>query len=173
MAVFTFNLGGYYIAFKVLQVSAHRDLIQKLESEQYNESETIHLKIPITIPYATNSSNGFKRVDGRFEYKGDIYKLVKQKYQNDTLYIVCLKDFKEKQLINKFQEYAKTTHDTPGTSSKKDSSRTIKQINKDYFGDSGQMLPDLNGTIVIAEFSIYQFSQLSIEEDIPTPPPRA
>jgi len=125
LIVFTFNLGGYYVVFKLLQVSAHNDLIQKLETNQYSETQTIDLKIPISLPYSISPSNDFKRVDGRFEYNGDIYKLVKQKFENDTLHIICIKDHKEKRLINHFKEYAKNTHDSPGSSTKKESGRTL------------------------------------------------
>jgi hypothetical protein len=173
LAVFTFNLGGYYVVFKWLQITAHHDLIQKLETNQYDESETIELKLAITLPYANQLSSGFKRVDGRFEYKGNIYKLVKQKFEQDTLYIVCIKDQKEKQLINKFKEYAKNTHDTPSSSSKKDTGNTLKQINKDYYGDSGILLADILATSFLNKFSYYQFHQSSFEVDVPTPPPQA
>lgn len=173
LAVFTFNLGGYYVVFKWLQISAHHDLIQKLETDQYDENETIELKLAITLPYANQVSNGFKRVDGRFEYEGNIYKLVKQKFELDTLYIVCIKDHKEKELINDFREYAKNTHDTPGSSSKKDSGNTLKQINKDYYGDSGILLAELNATSFRSKFSPYQLHQSSLEVDVPTPPPQA
>lgn len=172
LAVFTFNLGGYYIAFKWLQISAHRDFIQKLETESYNESETIELKLAITLPYANQVSNGFKRVDGRFEYEGNVYKLVKQKFEYDTLYIVCVKDYKEKQLISNFKEYAKNTHDTPGSSPKKESGRTLKQINKDYHGDFSISMTDRIIKSTQNQFSPYQFHQSSLEEDVPTPPPQ-
>ncbi len=172
LAVFTFNLGGYYVVFKWLQISAHQDLIQKLETDQYDESQTIELKMAISIPYAQNS-NGFSRVDGRFEYKGNIYKLVKQKFENDTLYIVCIKDHGEKKLIHNFKEYAKNANDTPGTSSKKESHRSLKQVNKDYFGQCCISLPDRGCILIIDNPSFNPFHQSSIGSDVPTPPPQA
>lgn len=173
LAVFTFNLGGYYAAFKWLQISAHRDFIQKLESERYDQSETIELKLAITLPYANQVSNGFKRVDGRFEYDGNIYKLVKQKFEHDTLFIVCIKDYKEKQLISNFEKYAKNTHDTPGSSSKKESGRTLKQFNKDYHGDSTIFMNDQCVVSIIINYSPYQFHQSILEAEVPTPPPQS
>lgn len=173
LAVFTFNLGGYYVVFKWLQLSAHRDLVQKLETDRYDESQTIELKLAITLPYANQVSNGFTRVDGRFEYEGNIYKLVKQKFENDTLHIVCFKDQKEKQLIDNFTAYAKTTHDTPGTSSNKGSGHTIKQLNKDYFNDFSIFLTDRSAISINNNFSLNSFPISAVDKDVPTPPPQA
>ena len=160
------------MVFKWLQLSAHSDFIQKLETDRYDENHTIELKVALSLPYSTQASNSFKRVDGRFEYEGNVYKLVKQKFEHDTLYIVCIKDFKEKQLINNFKEYAKNTHDTPGSSSKNESGRTLKQVNKDYYGDSTISMTDRCSMSIIYKFSPYQFHQASIEAEVPTPPPQ-
>ena len=35
---------------------------------------------------------GYERVNGEFEHNGEFFKLVKQKLENDTLNIVCIKD---------------------------------------------------------------------------------
>ena len=150
LAVFTFNLGGYYVVFKWLQLSAHSDFIQKLETDRYDENHTIELKVALSLPYSTQASNSFKRVDGRFEYEGNVYKLVKQKFEHDTLYIVCIKDFKEKQLINNFKEYAKTQ---------------LNSTDRDAMTDRCSMS-------IIYKFSPYQFHQASIEAEVPTPPPQ-
>jgi hypothetical protein len=47
------------------------------------KDETILLKIPVAVPYQIDSE-GYERVDGEFEHQGEFYRLVKQKYQNDT-----------------------------------------------------------------------------------------
>ena len=45
--------------------------------------------------------------------KGEFYRLVKQKYQNDTLFIVCIKDQASKRIQQAVTDYAKTFTDKP------------------------------------------------------------
>ena len=85
---------------------------RKIEANQYDGTETIELKIPVTLPYPLQQ-NGFERVDGRFEHNGTYYKLIKQKLENDTVYIVCIRDVETKQLTNTLKDYVAKTNDLP------------------------------------------------------------
>jgi len=173
LGVFAFNLGGYYLVFKGLQMSAHKNLIERFDNEEYNQDLTFELKIPLALPYATTSTSEFKRVNGRFEYEGDVFKLVKQKLENDTLYIVCIKDHTEKHLITEFKEYAKKAQDSPGSTSKKESSSSTKQIIKDYCGNSTQVPNGYWSEISIKYIFAQSAKQALLMRDVPTPPPQA
>lgn len=103
---------GYYGVFLGLQYKNDRDMVQRLDAENYSDSETITIKIPISIPYATDSK-GFERVDGKFEHNGEFYRLVKQKLVQDTLYVVCLKDHENKRIDEAMASLVKTFTDKP------------------------------------------------------------
>jgi hypothetical protein len=103
---------GYYGVFVGLQYKNDKDMIQKLDAENYSESETVTIKIPISIPYAADSRS-FERVDGKFEHRGEFYRLVKQKLSKDTLYIVCVKDRENKIIDEAMTSFVKTFTDTP------------------------------------------------------------
>ncbi len=45
--------------------------------------------------------------------KGEFYRLVKQKYQNDTLFMVCIKDHASKRIEQAVTDYVKTFTDKP------------------------------------------------------------
>jgi hypothetical protein len=173
LGVFAFNLGGYYLAFKALQVSAHQDMIERINNEEYNEDLTVELKIHLALPYATSPTSEFKRVNGRFEYQGDVYKLVKQKHENDTLYIICIKDHMEKRLITEFKDYAQKAQDTPGSTSKKESGNSTKQIIKDYFSNSTQIPNGHWGATSIDYIFSQSAKQTALMRDVPTPPPQS
>jgi len=64
------------------------------------------------LPYPIQQ-NGFERVDGEFEYKGEYYNLVKQRLENDTLFMVCIRNHQEKRLISTMTEYANMANDLP------------------------------------------------------------
>ena len=103
---------GYYGVFVGLQYKNDRDMLQKFDAENYSDSETITLAIPISVPYAADAKD-FQRVDGKFEYKGEFYRLVKQRLSHDTLYLVCVKDFEKKRIDSAIADFVKTFTDKP------------------------------------------------------------
>ncbi len=114
--VFLFGLIGYYGVFWVLSEKAHLELSERLDENRYDEQETVTIKVPLNLAYPITSTE-FERVDGAFTYQGEFYKLVKQKLQNDTLYVVCIKDQEKKRLETFFADVTKASHDQPVNSS--------------------------------------------------------
>lgn len=117
LAVFLFNVGGYYIVFWGLRFQSDQELNRRLDANLYTRSETIEIKIPIALPYPIYTDD-FQRVDGRFEHGGEFFKLVKHKLQNDTLYIVCIRDPESRHLVNTFTDYIQLAQSLPGTNQK-------------------------------------------------------
>ena len=120
---------GYYGVFLGLQYKNDKDMIQRMDAEEYSDSETVTIKIPISIPYAMDSK-GFERVDGKFEYNGDFYRLVKQKLLQDTLYVVCLKDHENKRIDEAMTSLVKTFTDKPAD--QHSNSKIVINFIKDY-----------------------------------------
>jgi hypothetical protein len=110
LVVFLFNVGGYYIFFWGLDLTAKAKLTQRLDSGNYSELEVFEFKIPLNIPYPIQS-RGFDRVSGAFEFNGEFYEMVKHKFVNDTLYVVCVKNEKKQDLTRAFEKYARLFND--------------------------------------------------------------
>jgi hypothetical protein len=127
------NILGYYGLFLGLMYQNDRVMTQKLDDDQYDDAETVSIKIPITIPYVTDSHD-FQRVDGVFEHEGDFYRLVKQKLQLDTLHIVCVKDQQSKRINQALTDYVQTFTDKPST--EKQHTLTFSDFIKDYLTTS-------------------------------------
>lgn len=148
---------------------ANQKLLNRLEANQYSEGETIVLTIPLSMPYPTYQ-NGFERVDGEFEYQGEHYKLVKQKLENDTLFIVCIKDQESKKIFTALADFSKLANNLPAGS--KQALNYLSKLFKDFtttdvFESSSQQ-PLLS---TIKYFNI-RFSLLSISYPIDSPPPQ-
>jgi hypothetical protein len=112
LALFLLNVLGYYGVFVGLQVKSGQTMRDRFDSENYSAEQEVTIKVPITIPYATDS-RGYERVDGEFEHNGQIYRLVKQKLQSDTLFIVCIKDNQAEKINQALEDYVKTFTDKP------------------------------------------------------------
>lgn len=171
LATFIFNLGGYYFLFKVLEIKGYEELVQRLDNDDYSSEQLLELKIPIALPYSNYLVSDFKRVNGMFEHDGEAYKLVKQKLESDTLYIIAIKDIERKKLKATFKEFAKQTHDVP-LSQKKHTNQVIKQLQKEYDTLTHHATHNRIGSQITFDTSSGEFTPLLQYQDVPTPPPQ-
>jgi hypothetical protein len=128
MVLLFLNVLGYYGLFLGLKYQTSAALTQRLDRDQYYDRETVTLKVPLTVPY--QSATEYVRVNGEFEHEGEVFRLVKQKLANDTLYIVCIKDIRSKHIKKALADYVKTFSDQPTQS--KSSDNTVPSFIKEY-----------------------------------------
>jgi hypothetical protein len=93
------------------------------------------IRIPMALPYPMVA--GYESIDGEFEHNGEFFKLVKQKLENDTLNIVCIRDHKQKELFGALKDFIKLSNDLP-TSHPQQAVLLLSKVLKDY-----EPLPDL------------------------------
>lgn len=163
--IFLFNIAGYSVLYWMARRQAAAEMAVKLDKEEYSGSQTLTIKIPVTIPYQSNRD--FERVVGEFEYQGQFYKLVKQRVVNDTLHVVCLLDHKEKELNN---EYAKATNE----SSSSQSLNVVSNPLQEYFqGYALQLIPSSDGWVSSFAYNESISSPVDPIAGKNSPPPRA
>lgn len=169
LAVFLFNVGGYYAIFWGLRSNASHDLISQLDAGTYSPDETILIKLPITLPYSLQS-NEYERIDGAFEYKDQYYKLVKQKIESDTLYMLCIKDKKEEKLQHVLTDFTKVANDLSGSSRQALTmvGKLIKEYNPQYHISVEQ---GLSGWCFVTTYKSSHKQLKSLDHSILTPPP--
>lgn len=103
-------MGGYWL-FCGVQQFHYKRLAQRLDMDSYAGSQAITIKLPVDETSRPNMDN-YERVDGEFEYEGTMYRLVKQKFYNDTAYIVCYKDDKSIAIKDALKDYVESfAHD--------------------------------------------------------------
>ena len=113
--------------------------MSRLNADHYAGSETITIRVPLNMPYSSNSDS-YERTNGEFEYNGEFYRLVKQKRYNDTLYVVCIKDIDHQRLKETLNQYANSLTDkTPvqKSSSPKSNFDFLKEYIVSLFDDAG------------------------------------
>jgi hypothetical protein len=108
-------------------------MLSQFESGKYAEYQTVTIKIPMAIPYAADDAD-FRRVDGKFEHEGEVYRLVKQKYAGDTVTVICYKDFENERINNALTDYVKTFADNPA--SQKSGSKISFSFLKDFLPET-------------------------------------
>jgi hypothetical protein len=143
LLIFLLNAVGLYGVLIGLQLRLASDTNKELDEDRYSSSEAITLQVPLTIPYPIDEQD-YHRVTGEFEHDGDVYRLVKQKLHQDTLYIVCIKDTKSKKINQALADYVKTFTDRP-FNSKQQGSKLIYSIIKDFLNTGIEVENDANG----------------------------
>jgi hypothetical protein len=128
-----FNTMGFYGVFVALRYQNEQTLLSNLDAGDYNVTQEKLIKLPLSLPYSIAQSD-FQRVNGDFHHEGIHYRLVKQKLERDTLYVVCIEDHESKKIDQALTEYVKSFADgkAPGHA---DAKNTIT-FGKDYLLNS-------------------------------------
>lgn len=169
LVLFLLNVLGYYGFFLGLQFANEKEMKALFDDDNFLPEEEITIKVPITIPYGTDS-RGFTRVDGEFEHEGEVYRMVKQRYLSDTLYIVCVKDAKSKEIKQALNDYVKSFTDKP--SSEKGGTKTIQNFIKDYISSSTTLQHEVSGWNKMISYSTHSSLFESLAIHLNSPPPK-
>lgn len=110
IAILLLNTMGYYVIFVGMQYHHDVAVVKELDADHYDASRTVTLKLAVSVPYMTDQED-FERVDGVIEHEGEHYRLVKQKYANDTLTVICIRDTERKKISEDMADYVKSFTD--------------------------------------------------------------
>jgi hypothetical protein len=126
---------GYYAIFLGLQHSNNIAMTSAFDANQYDESKAITIRVPMSIPSLADDED-FKRVDGTYQYRGEFYRLIKQKYAQEMLTIICIRDTENKRISEAITDYVMSFTDSGND---QDVTLTISFI-KDYIPQTFAML---------------------------------
>jgi hypothetical protein len=161
------NVMGYYGIFVGLKYRNTAQITERIDATAYNESEAITLKLPLSIPYY--GSTEYERVNGEIEHNGEFYRLVKQKFENDTLFIVCIRDIQNKKIHKALSKYV-------GSFSEQSSSNeitTVPSFIKDYAPSSFSLGIASEGWSLGINYCTAEISIFSLCLSTQYPPPEA
>ncbi len=168
LAVFLFNLVGYYAVYFGLCFSADQAFRQQLDEHAYDDNETATVKIPFTLPYQTDWDS-FERVDGNFEKDGQSYNLIEQKVERDTLIVVYIKDHKATSLLESLTEFVHASTDSPLA---KKAGQLMKTFAKDYIGTRNEIQVASTGWSLDKPFPQPHYTVGCFFGKIASPPPK-
>jgi hypothetical protein len=153
-----------------LRYQAKSEMRVRLDAGNYSNEETVTLKIPFTLPYWMDS-RAYERVNGEFQYQGEFYQLVEQKLEKDTLYVVCIRDAKEKKLHEVMTDYVKLTNDLPTSSQK--TLKLLGSLMKDYVKSVSTEISNSKGWFREFSFAEPSFNLLTLASPVYSPPPES
>ena len=90
MGILLFNWLGYRFLTNILEERASLRLEARLDKQQYDESQLISIKVPVTRLAYYNASAEFERTNGTIDVNGIPYNYVKCRLYNDSLEMLCI-----------------------------------------------------------------------------------
>jgi len=142
--------------------------LHRLDADAYSSEEVVVLTVPVSLPYPVHDE-GYQRASGELEYHGEYYQLVKQKIENDTLFMVCVKDQHQKRLDRTMNEYTNLTNNLP--SSAKHTMDLMGKLFKDFTATSF-ITPSMDLVLKYdILFSVGEFLIIQQVFPIDSPPP--
>jgi hypothetical protein len=142
---------------------------QAIDDNTYDHAQTVTIKVPLSLPYPIQ--NAFERIKGDFEYQGEFYKLVEQKYENDTVFVVCLKNSEKKQALAVLNDIVKQSTDQSSTNSNSTSKGLVGFL-KDYNPVTEEIVVQSPFLLENAVPSAGNADELLCRDlSVPTPPP--
>jgi hypothetical protein len=168
IAVLLMNSMGYYALFWGLQAHHDKRLTNLLDSDSYDEQKAITIKIPVAIPYMMDQPD-FTRTDGKFLHEDKYYRIVKQRYSQDTLYVVCIRDTSSEKIQHTLSDYVSGLSDHPQDSG--DASKAFGSVIKDFIAHSCQSSSSITGWAREVTEKIHSQSHYSIPGEPVIQPP--
>lgn len=97
------NTIGYYSFLVLVKDQMADHLTQKIAAGVSEPGGDLILKIPLSLPYVA-SAGEYESSQGEFTYEGSVYRVLKQRHYNDTLYIVGIQDSRATKVANQLKD---------------------------------------------------------------------
>ena len=169
LPIFLFNIGGYYLMFYALRHQAGVETWSRLEAGQYSDEETVLLKIPMALPYPV-SEGIYEKMQEEFEHNGEFYKGIMRKMENDTLFVLCVKDQKEKHLAGVMNGFEKIVNDFSAKS--KQGQILLSKVIKEYESFHQPEVVAQQGWTMTVPFVTTTSNLIAFERSVQSPPPK-
>ncbi len=121
MCVLIFNWFGYRFVSIYFEKEADRQLVTAIKNNHYKTSELIAIKIPVSIPYGSNTAD-FENTEGNIDIDGINYRYVKRRFYKDSLELLCMPNFKKSSIKKAGDAFYKKTNDFVNNGASKKSS---------------------------------------------------
>ena len=172
MGILFFNWYGYQLLSAYLQDRADGQLEAILDTNGYNESQLISLKVPVNSLSYYNSSTRFERVDGQIEVGGIQYKYVKRRLYGDSLELLCVPNHTAMTLQTARNDFFRQVNDLQQENGQgKKADHHYKGFTKDFTPDNQFTLCSDHRTLAVARERIDVASSLPSRDILPAENP--
>lgn len=132
LVCFAFYHFGYYAIFYSHTIKLESRWHSKIYSTEKLGLEEKVLEIPFSAPYMANETQ-YRATNTSFQKDGKFFRVIRQRYQNDTIQLIYVQDFSRQRLNGAIQKWISWVNqdDLPAENS---SDTNLKIFCKDYAG---------------------------------------
>jgi hypothetical protein len=164
LAIFLFNIVGYFVAFKIVQHQVRSEvktaIKQTLTANQLTVIE-IHKTEQIQLIWEEQNKE--------FYYKGELYDIVKTEKKTESTTYYCINDEQEEKLFANLEEHVNNYISGNHLSKKNSSKKNHPDLIKLYLSNKLSATPEIKGQTAI--FNTYPLFYTSACVEISSPPP--
>jgi hypothetical protein len=167
-----FNWIGYRVVFSLAENKHNKQMLLKLDENNYDESDLISVKTYYPLPYLTNSPD-FERWNGEINIDGILYKYVKRRFINDSIEFLCLPDYKSMQLQSAREKFFRLANDLQQNDQNKKSDQRVPAF-KHLLNEYCEEIQGFDFTIIgskLSHHTSYLTPHTSFYGSIPGQPP--
>lgn len=95
---------GYYVFYFSYDQHLERKWMDVIYSENSILAQETLIEIPFTAPYISNQEE-FNPTNTSYEKDGQFFRAIKQRYQNDTLQVIVVRDIARGMLYSTFKRW--------------------------------------------------------------------
>lgn len=134
MGILFFNWYGYQLLTQYWQGQSESRLQARLDNNEYDESQLLSIKVPVTsVAYSNRTSGDFERIEGQLEVNGVHYQYVKRRFIKDSLELLCIPNEATTKLQQVRNDFFRQVNDLQQQNQgKKAPSSPVKDFSKDY-----------------------------------------
>jgi hypothetical protein len=112
LAVHLFNIAGPLLIYQYLEYQSGRVFEEQSSKNNYALEDLFEVKLPVNIP-TVQDWKSYEYVSGRVEFNNNDYNYVKLKMTRDTIYLVCIPNYKTTKLNSNNVIDARNIADVP------------------------------------------------------------
>jgi len=139
LLIILLNIAGYYLIYEGLRV--YNDNLWSFNENGGYMPEMI-VRIPVNY-HGFSESKSWEQADGKFEFDGQVFRIVSKKFTHDALFMACVKDKEGTRIRQQVEELAESFADQPGNSRQR--AKTISGFIKDYLLHSITVKSEVGG----------------------------
>ena len=133
IGILFFNWYGYQLLTAYWQHKAENTLVARLDRHEYDDTQLISIKVPLTTLDYYNNSTTFERVNGQIDINGVHYNYVKRRIFNNSLELLCIPNTTATNLQKAKNDFFRQVNDLQQQNQgKKNNSAPTKDFSKDY-----------------------------------------
>jgi hypothetical protein len=161
---------GYYAFYFSYDHHIESQWVSQIYGEEAQIQTGVLIEVPLSMPYMANQED-FQPTNTSFEKDGKYFRVIKQRYQNDTLQMMVLPDTERRVLDNTVKKWISviTEDELPQD---QNSSITMKFFVKDYIQANLFLFKPYSWLPIEYAIGFVFFQYISPAEDIESPPPQ-